>query len=85
MNMLSHHRYNDKMRRLDHCIVHRILVLLVESAVIYNTATLWFVLVAYTKRFFFFNCGSEPEVVMGSKVSSKMAAPTARVLQVICV
>lgn len=26
--------------------------------------------------------GSEPEVVMGSKVSSKMAAPTARVIQV---
>lgn len=26
--------------------------------------------------------GSKPEVVMGSKVSSKMAAPTARVIQV---
>lgn len=32
--------------------------------------------------FFLFNTGSKPEVVMGSKVSTKMAAPTARIVQV---
>ncbi|XP_070821002.1 alpha-ketoglutarate dehydrogenase component 4 isoform X1 [Chaetodon trifascialis] len=46
-----------------------------------NSAIVWCVLRSYEDLFL--NTGSKPEVVMGSKVSSKMAAPAARVIQAV--